>query len=168
MIEFALEPNTPLDIDVAFVDVTMTEDGEQQLRIKGKVGGESGRLFLEALRALRDGELLVKDPVIPESFVPGGFVPVQLRSRYLRITRQVGAVQGDGAGEAGPEMLSIAQRDVKPVSDATTYLQSTDFIIEKVLPRWQRAGVPIGDQGAAAMVHTVFIQRCRRRAGREF
>lgn len=173
MATFVLRPNTPLDLVVQYCDVVPADDGGLALRIKGRVGEESGRLTLEylaAIEALKLAGLLVAEPRIPESFGGQDFQPVQLRARALRITLQQSAPkdQGDGAVEGEvAEVLTIVERDVRPVSDAMMYLQATDFVIEKVLPRWRRAGVPIGDEGAAAMVHTLFIQRARRQSARE-
>lgn len=157
---YELEPNVPLTFDIQFSDVVVAEDGALQLRLKGTGPQGFGPIYLdwvEALTALRMGALIEREPVIPEDFPVGGFQAIKLTNRRIRLTRQVNV-------ETGEETLTIIGRE--PVSDNALYVDSTRFILKKVLPMYREAGVPVGDAAVAAMVHTHFINRIERTGAR--
>lgn len=175
MLEHTLVPNTPLDFDVQFADVVYDQGKHEQfVRLKGRALGEFGVLVLEyvsAMEALKLGEILAGEPKLPRGFGETiTFHEIKLRSRSLRITRQVPEPSAqDGMGndrEDVGEILTIARREFRPRSQSSVYLECVEFTLEKVVPRFRDAGIPVGDLAAAAMVHTQFINRMDRMGGR--
>lgn len=175
MLQHALEPNVPLEMEVGYCDVVF--DGEQQeqfLRLKGRVQGEYGVLrldYIAGIDALRAGEVIPGEPKAPDGFGSSiDFYPIKLLAHHLRITRQVSAgvdVLAEGSVASEPtEFLTIAQRMVRPKAQRDIYLECTVFVLETVLPLYRAAGIPVGDVAVGAMVHTNFINRMDRMGGR--
>jgi hypothetical protein len=65
--------------------------------------------------------------------------------------------------EAAASQRKAEQQQAARAALRQCYLDVTDFVLAEVRPKYQDAGVPLGDSTVAAITATLFIQTCKPR-----
>lgn len=183
MAKLRLDPNVPVLLDVKYADLIDSQYGVQ-LRMKGSVPGDRNAvLYVDVAHAeepLLAAGVLAAPFEIPDPLPENGLdVKRLLRVAKLVVGREqrhgektarfTVRVQGqDAAAVATPNGASEppagsgggTERSARKTV-AAIYLECVDFALGTVKKRFDAAELPLTDAGAASIVATLFIQRCR-------
>lgn len=158
MRELTLLPNVPLDVDAQYCDIVRRRD-DYFLRLKGRGEREFEVLWLDfgaATAALKEAGVLEAIPRVPDAMSEDQWKPVPLRHRALRITRRM---------EGDLDVLEVRKLERSPAGhEDPVYVRAVDFILDQVVPRFARRGIPVGDLATAHMVNAVYNNVRRRDA----
>jgi hypothetical protein len=174
MATFKFAPNVPAKVDVKYIDIVPSEKGGPQIRLKGTIEGEE-KMFAYLPGKLTDQlTALISAGIIASAEYPMEVdKPVEIKPLKRQFTmvkdqpagekygsfKVVGApaavpATGNSAGAAGAS-------PIPPKKYAEIYMQATDFILEKIVPKYRAANLEPTANDVHAMVSTLFIPKSK-------